>query len=89
MSSTSRVTLQNVNLAAAAATKDADFQELKPHLATEADANAVMDFLLRDFLLNEPHCAAIGLQATDAKAVFGGCHCYLLENARLAQYLYN
>ncbi|VDD95389.1 unnamed protein product [Enterobius vermicularis] len=52
--------------------ENVDFGNLKPYLITEADATDVLNFIFADFLLNEPHSAAIELESKDATPIFEG-----------------
>lgn len=58
--------------------ENVDFGNLKPYLITEADATDVLNFIFADFLLNEPHSAAIELESKDAAPIFEGLLLHLL-----------
>lgn len=51
---------------------DADFGELSIHRVTEADFNDVKNFLLADFLYNEPLNRSVSLNAEDSDELFNG-----------------
>lgn len=65
-----------------------DFDDLLLQRATESDLNDIVNFLMRDFLHNEPLNKSIHLTESDADNLFIGERIYLFTFISSMKYMY-